>query len=158
MPYFIAMTSSMKPCFDYALHYINRFPKTEYELRLQLRKKWYFDEEIEEVMQQLFELNYVNDAEYARLYLSSEVERKGKPLFKIRWKLLQKWVEKWLLDDVIAEHEEDLIEWMKAKISSEIDLLKNRWLDGVSIIQKLQWRWYSFRLIKEVIEEREDAW
>ncbi len=80
----------MKPCLDYALHYINRFPKTEFELRLQLRKKGYYEEEIDETMQQLFVLNYVNDYEYTKLYLNSECIRKGKPLYAVKGKLLQK--------------------------------------------------------------------
>ena len=38
----------MKSCLDYTLHYINRFPKTEFELRLQLRKKGYTEADIDE--------------------------------------------------------------------------------------------------------------
>jgi SOS response regulatory protein OraA/RecX len=66
----------MKPCFDYALHYINRYPKTDYELRLQLRKKGYYQEEIDEALEQLYRLNYVNDEEFTRLYLNSECANK----------------------------------------------------------------------------------
>jgi len=144
----------MKPCFDYALHYINRYPKTEFELRLQLRKKWYFEDNIDETIQQLEKLNYVNDREFTRLYFWSECERKWKPVFVVKGKLLQKWVDKELVLEIEEELEEEIIKGQKIKIAKEIDVLKNKWLDGVQIIQKLQGRGYAFGLIKEVVEER----
>jgi len=145
----------MKPCLDYALHYINRFPKTEFELRLQLRKKWYMEEEIDETMEQMFRLNYVNDLEYTRLYLNSECSRKGKPIYAVKGKLLQKWVDKELISQVIDELEPELIAWQITKINKEMDKFKQKWVDGVKIIQKLQGRGYTFDLIKDAIEERE---
>jgi len=146
----------MKPCLDYALHYINRFPKTEFELRLQLRKKWYMEEEIDETMEQMFRLNYVNDLEYTRLYLNSECSRKGKPIYAVKGKLLQKWVDKELISQVIDELEPELIAWQITKINKEMDKFKQKWVDGVKIIQKLQGRGYTFDLIKDAIEEREE--
>ena len=145
----------MKPCLDYALHYINRFPKTEFELRLQLRKKGYYEEEIDETMQQMFVLNYVNDYEYTKLYLNSECIRKGKSLYAVKGKLLQKWVDKELISELVDELEPELIDGQIQKINKEIDKLKEKWVDGVKIIQKLQGRWYHFELIKEAIEGRE---
>jgi len=100
-------------------------------------------------------LNYVNDREYTRLYLSSECERKGKPLFKVKGKLMSKGVEKDLIIEVEQEMEEEIKEGQMRKIDKEIDLLKGKWLDGIEIIQKLQGRGYGFELIKEVIENRD---
>ena len=145
----------MKPCLDYTLHYISRFPKTEFELRLQLRKKGYKEDEIDESIGEMKKLNYVNDREYTRLYLSSECERKGKPLFKVKGKLMSKGVEKDLIIEVEQEMEEEIKEGQMRKIDKEIDLLKGKWLDGIEIIQKLQGRGYGFELIKEVIENRD---
>jgi len=48
------------------------------------------EDEIDETMEQMFGLNYVNDLEYARLYLNSECIRKGKPIYAVKGKLLQK--------------------------------------------------------------------
>jgi len=135
-------------------HYVSRFPKTEFELRLQLRKKWYFEKDIDETIDDLKKLNYVNDTEYVRMYLYSECERKGKPLFKVKGKLMQKGADKDLIEEMVAEAEEDIKEGQKNKINKEIDTMKNRGIDGVDIIHKLQGRGYEFRLIKETIEER----
>jgi len=80
----------MASCFDYAVHYISRYPKTEFELRLQLRKKKYGEDEIDSSIQILKDKNYVNDYQYAKLYVNSEVGRKGKPLGPILMKLKSK--------------------------------------------------------------------
>lgn len=147
-----------KLCFDYALYYINRYPKTQYELTLQLRKKWYADHEIDDTIQQLIGLNYVNDVEYTRLYISSEVAKKWKPLFKVVGMLRNKWIDKELIEDVLAVDEwelrEECVVWMKKKIDKEMTNMKWRGVDGVAIIKKLQWRGYRFDLIKQVIHER----
>ena len=145
----------MKPCIDYTLHYISRFPKTEYELRLQLRKKWYYEVDIDEAIEQMKKLNYVNDREFTRLYFSSECERKGKPVFKVKGKLMHKGIQKDLIKEIEQEMEEDIKEGQMKKINKEIDILKGKWFDGIEIIQKLQWRGYHFDLLKETIEGRE---
>ncbi len=144
----------MKPCLDYSLHYVSRFPKSEFELRLQLRKKWYKEFEIDESIEALKKLNYVNDEEYVRLYFSSESGRKWKPVFKVIGKLRQKWLDKDLISEIAVELEEEIHEGQMMKINKEIDNFKKKWLDGVEIIQKLQGRGYSFDLIKETIEAR----
>ena len=145
----------MKPCYEYAYHYISRYPKTVQELTLQLRKKWYTQEEIELAIQKLAQDKYVDDRQYCELYLASEVEKKWKPLYTIRGKLIHKWVDKYLIAEVVEEMEQELIDGQKFKIRKEINLMKWRGIDGVVIIQKLQGRWYNFRLIKEVIEDGE---
>ena len=144
----------MKPCLDYALHYVSRFPKSEFELRVQLRKKWYTEKENDEAIEQLKKLNYVNDLEYVRLYFSSECERKGKPEYRVVSKLRQKWLDKELTSEIASEMEEEIKEGQIKKIDKEIDVLKKKWIDGIEIIQKLQGRGYSFDLIKETIENR----
>ena len=143
----------MKPCYEYAYHYISRYPKTVYELTIQLRKKWYTQEEIEWAIAKLAQDKYVDDRQYCELYFNSEVVRKWKPVYHIMSKLKQKWVDKYLVKEVAEEMEEEMKEGQKFKLRKEMNLMKWRGIDGVVIIQKLQGRWYSFRLIKEVIED-----
>lgn len=143
----------MSTCLDYALKYVNRYPKTEQELITQLRKKWYPETDIETTIDQFKTLNYINDTEYARLYLTSEVVNKGKPLYLILGKLNQKWVERNILDTLIYEMNDDLLTWMKTKILTETKKLQDKDQDILSIIQKLQRRWYSFDLIKEALQD-----
>lgn len=144
----------MASCLDYALKYIHRYPKTEFELKLQLRKKWYTDNEIQETIVQFYALNYINDEEYTKLYFSSEVEKKWKPLLKVKSLLLKKWVDRDLIERIVEENIFSLETWMKKKICSIVHTLKKRWLLWIDIIQKIQSRGYSFSLIKSAIEER----
>jgi SOS response regulatory protein OraA/RecX len=72
------------------MDYLSRYPKSVFEMELQLAKKEYTPEEIEETMPVLKELNYLNDLEYARSYVLGEVGRRGKSLLKVRQKLYHK--------------------------------------------------------------------
>ncbi len=68
---------------------------------------------------------------------------------------MHKGIQKDLIKEIEQEMEEDIKEGQMKKINKEIDLLKDKWFDGIEIIQKLQWRGYQFDLIKETIEGRE---
>ena len=84
-------------CFDYALKYIYRYPKTEKELKIQLYTKWYNTKDIDRAIDELKKKNYVNDEMFAESYIRSEVVNKGKPAIRIIQKLQQKF------PNVIAE-------------------------------------------------------
>lgn len=66
----------MASCRDYALKYIHRYPKTEEELRVKLLTKRYSEDEIDETMQWLKKMKWVDDEQFARLYFQSESVKK----------------------------------------------------------------------------------
>jgi regulatory protein len=142
-------------CFDYALYYTNRYPKTSYELRLQLRKKKYSEEQIESTLTLLTDKNYINDYEFTKLYLSSEVVKKWKPLYTVRTKLRQKWIEPKMLDEVTDRLRDEIYEGIYTRIEKEMEKLKAKWMTWFDIIRKLQTRWYHLRDIKKVIERKQ---
>jgi len=80
----------MASCKDYALKYINRYPKTEEELRVKLLTKHYPEDEIDDTIARLKKMNRVNDEQFARLYFQSESVKKGKPPYLVKQKLIQK--------------------------------------------------------------------
>jgi SOS response regulatory protein OraA/RecX len=90
--------SHKKPCLDYAYYYLSRFPKTATELRAKLYEKGYTDVEVASAMELLIRDGYVDDEQFARMYLESEVIKKGKPLWNIRGKLLHKGIDSGLLE------------------------------------------------------------
>lgn len=139
-------------CLDYAMNYIYRFPKTEKELEIQLLKKGYAKEDIEKTINYLKEETYLDDRKFVNLYLNSEVVRKWKPIFVVKWKLLSKWVDKEMLEEIIDSMEED-IEWgIMNKIEQESKKLKAKWLDWITIIRKLLSKWYKLDAIKKYVE------
>lgn len=143
-------------CYDYALAYLARYPKTSHELGLQLQKKWYASEEIAATIEKLQQVWFLDDRLYAEMYLRSEVGRKGKPLFVIQQKLYKKWVDRDLIAELVGEEEEMLLAGQREKIAKEIHRRQERWLDRQHITKKLQSRWYAFRAIQDVFADAEE--
>lgn len=141
-------------CFDYALKYIYRFPKTEKELRIQLYMKWYDTGDINRTIEELKKKNYVNDEMFAESYIRSEVVNKGKPAIRIISKLQQKWVPQEIVREVLRKYELEMWEGTLQKIKKEIAAYKKRDVDGFDIIQKLMRKWYKLADIKRVIENK----
>ncbi|PID99715.1 MAG: hypothetical protein CSA81_14850 [Acidobacteria bacterium] len=145
-----------KPCIDYAYYYLSRFPKTEKELCAKLYEKKYTDHEVESALILLKKDGYVDDEQFARMYLESEVIKKGKPLRNIRGKLLQKGIDSGLLAELVAEYDEEIQEGARLGILREIDKLKARGVDGFDIAQKLVRKGYKIHQIKQALAEREE--
>jgi len=141
-------------CFDYALKYIYRYPKTEKELKIQLYTKWYNTKDIERAIVELKKKNYVNDEMFAESYIRSEVVNKGKPAIRIIQKLYHKWVPQEIVRDILKKYENEMGEGIHDKIRKEIAAYKKKEVDGFDIIQKLMRKWYKLDDIKRVIENK----
>lgn len=141
---------------DYAIWYLSRYPKTEQETRILLYKKWYDTDQISHCMDVLKKNDFVNDEKFTDSYLYSEVSKKWRPLFIIKQKLLQRWIDKWLLLQRINEQQEELTEWMRSTIKKELESYKKKWVDWFDSIQKLMKRWYQLADIKYVIKNKEN--
>jgi SOS response regulatory protein OraA/RecX len=101
-----------------------------------LKRKWFADDRI-----------------FIESYVRSELVNKGKPVINIRAKLHQKWADKDLVNEVLAEYEEDIAIGIAEKIRKQIDAYKKRDIEWFDIIQKLMRKWYHLDDIKAVIEE-----
>jgi len=141
-------------CFDYALKYIYRFPKTEKELRIQLYTKGYSTSDVDRTINELKKKNYVNDEMFAESYIRSEVVNKGKPAIRIIQKLQQKGVQQDIVREVLRKYDEEMGQGVHQKIKKEIAAYKKRDIDGFDIIQKLMRKGYKLQDIKKVIENR----
>jgi len=139
------------------MHYLYRYPKTEKEMRTQLMKKNYFLEEIDDAMKTLKAKKYIDDRQFAELYLNSEVVKKGKALALMQQKLLFKWVDKELLKEVIVELEDEIHEGTIIRIIKEIDKLAARDTEPVSIIHKLMAKTYRLEDIKKALKQRKNS-
>ncbi len=143
-------------CTQYAMNYINRFPKTKKELTAKLYEKGYNLVEVEKTIEYLESKDFVNDALFAESYINSEVIKKWKPFWVIKQKLWQKWIEKEILDNVFSENEEDINRWMIEGIKIHIKKYKQKGDEWFDIIQKVLKKWYKLDHVKQAIEER--AW
>ena len=122
-------------------------------MRIILYKKWYNSDDIHRCMDVLKRNDFINDEKFADSFLYSEVAKKWRPLFIIKQKLIQRWIDKWLLIKKISEQQDNLVDWMRKTIKKEIEIYKKKWVDWFDIIQKLMRRWYQLADIKAVIKQ-----
>ena len=144
----------MASCMEYALWYLSRYPKTEQEMRILLYKKWYDSEDVSKTMISLKKNDFVNDEKYAESYFYSEVVKKGKPVYLIKQKLLQRGIDKAVLDSYIDENKAEISEGIARGIEKELATYKKKGVDGFDSIQKLMRKGYRLQDIKEVLNGR----
>lgn len=141
----------MSDCLTYAIHYLSRYPKTVSDTKKILAKKWFSSQEIDDTIPQLQKGGYLDDAAFARAYLNSEVVRKGKPVLLIKQKLLIKWVDKELLNELIEDMEEEMQEGQSTKIAKEITRLHEKGKTNPEIIQSLMRKGFAYEEIRKQI-------
>jgi regulatory protein len=66
----------LQKCLDYAINYLYRVPKTERDLKVQLMKKGFSESDIENTLIELKRLKYIDDENYVRMYIESELINK----------------------------------------------------------------------------------
>lgn len=116
----------MPSCQDYALKYIHTYPKTEQELRVKLLTKRYDEEDIDKTIAWLKKMSWVDDNQFARLYFQSESVKKGKPPYLVKQKLLQKGVDKQIVEKIYRQLENEIDEGIIERIKKEVEKLKKK--------------------------------
>ncbi len=147
----------MKSCMEYALEYINRFPKSKKELQTQLIKKWYNLEDVVYTIWKIEEMGYIDDEMYTKLYIRSECINKWKSITTTKSKLIMKWVDKQIIEKISKILEQDIKDGVNNKLQKEIRKMADKWLDNIEIYQKLARRWYNFDDIKHNLKAVIDA-
>lgn len=142
-------------CCQYALKYISKYPKTEKELSAKLYQKWFNSDQVRYTMDYLKKKRFADDHVFAESYVRSELVNKWKPVIAVRTKLIQKWVDKKIIDEIINDYKQDIAWWITEKILKEIDNYKKKWLEWFDIIQKLMRKGYQLDEIKKVLESKE---
>ena len=100
----------MKTATEAALKILNTSPRSEFEVRSKLHAKFYTDEEIEEAVSFCKKYNYINDENYAKMYVEYNAQRYGSKL--LSYKLSnEKKVDSEIIDIVLDEiltHEKEI--------------------------------------------------
>lgn len=143
----------MASCLDYALRYIHLYPKTEQELRTKLLTKKYSEFDINKTMEFLQSKWYVDDVQFTKLYIQSELVKKWKTQAGVIAKLRHKWVAKNIIDNELAATQIDIEHGILQRIKKEIEKYKKKWLEGYDILVKISQKWYSIKDIKKAIKE-----
>lgn len=140
-------------CFQFAIKYISRYPKTQKELTIKLFQKWFSSDQVNNTISKLKDLWYVDDQKFTQSYINSELINKWKPPIIIKQKLIQKWIDPDIVQDILDQNSQDISQWIHKKINKEIQIYKKKSIEGFEIIQKLIKKWYKLDDIKAVIHQ-----
>ncbi len=121
---------------QYGLKIVSRKRYTEAEMKAKLerffKKKGMFGTEvIEKVIRRLDELNYLNDEEYAKAYVSDRVKFRPKGKFLLKRELTKKGVEKELIQKTLDGMEID-----------EVVL-------ATEVLERVQKKWAKFPIMEQ---------
>ena len=90
---------------DRAIYYLNIKPRTRKQVIDYLTKKEYSPEDIDSAVKELEEYNYIDDANYCRLYFEMGFEKR-RGIDRIKRELAEKGVDKALIEEVFESLEE----------------------------------------------------
>lgn len=145
---------------EYALYMLERFDRTEHQVRSKLKEKEYTPEEIEAAVAFLKEYRYVNDAEYARKYI--RVYSSKKSVRKMRFDLEQKGINKEYiaaaLDEEPVDEEAQIHQLLKKKGYQPGERLEPAAYQ--KLVGSLARKGYSFPAIRKVMSQMaaEEPW
>lgn len=123
-----------------AVRYLVTAKKTEYEVRLKLKKSKFSEETIDDVINYLIKIGYINDEEYVDAYIRQCMHLLNYSIFEIKQKLLQKGIKKYIIEEKIEKlrdtnYENELIQKLingKLKNMEEIKIKKYLFRRGLS--------------------------
>jgi regulatory protein len=142
-----------------AFRYLSRRQHSTSELRIKLKQKGYETELINEVLDDLKKKNYLDDTEFAKMFVEEKIKLKLWGEQKLRSELIKRGIKSEVISEVLRNiiSEEDKLNNVMTVASKKYDTLKNRKLDKDVIKKKLitflNSRQYDYAVIKEVCDE-----
>jgi regulatory protein len=98
-----------------AINFINYRPRSENEVRKNLKKKNIEEEVIEEVIERLLKGGLVDDLNFANLWVENRSEFRPRGRRALRMELRQKGIEDEVIESAIADIDEDDLAYQAAK-------------------------------------------
>ncbi len=131
------------------LKYIMFKKRTEQEIRLKFRED--ASELLDDVIEELKEIGYINDNNYIEKAVNEFKNLKNMSIKEIEYKLITKGLNKDLIDDYIYKNKEELIEY-EVKSVKNIFIKKKNLLEQEEIITYLKKKGYLEETIKMAME------
>lgn len=138
--------------YDYALTILSYHPKTVGMMKKTLLSKGYSLDEVERTLDRLNEQDYLNDYEFCKAYLTSEVINKGKSLPLITKKLYEKLMPKDIIKQVSEELANEIAESTVGNLAKEIQKFHDKGIDIITIYEKLARKGHHYDNIKQALE------
>ena len=135
-----------------ALYIIERNLKTEYEIRQKLKEAKYPEDIIERVIEMLIKYDFINDYNYAKMYIDYKVNSKS--ITAIKNDLYKKHISNDIVSSILEESQIDESELI-------INLLEKKYYkfnlqdleDKRKVINKLMYKGFKYNSIEEAINK-----
>ena len=142
---------------NYALWLLGRRDRSVGEIQTKMREKKFEENEIEETIKQLKKLNFLDDAKFAKHYISNQLIIKPLGKYQLKQKLKRKFIPDEIIEKAMIEigpdremelAREAALKYQKSKIKDQNDKLKFKEKLGRHLIS----RGFDWEIVKKVIE------
>lgn len=139
--------------FNRAVRFLAPRPRSSTEIRRHLRQKDIEDSLIDEALERLERLNYVNDLEFAQFWVRNRNQFKPRGARALRYELREKGIDNSIIDEVLSE----LDPLSLARSAAESKMRSLRGKDEQTVRNKLGGyltrRGFDYETVRTVIDE-----
>ena len=89
-----------------AIKYLSYQPRTVYEMQKYIKEKGFSEDIVKKIIGILLEKNYLNDKNFARLFIESKVKNKPKSKFAFQYELKKKGVNPSIIDAILEQYDD----------------------------------------------------
>lgn len=144
-------TYTSSKCYNFALRYLAIRPRSIKEIRDYLLRKDFSEDDIHSAVAKLTEHNYLNDHDFALLWVQNRMRLNPKSITILRAELLKKGISKDISSSVLATiSQSDQLESVIKIIDSKAH--QSRYQQKQKIIEYLARKGYGYGLIKEALD------
>jgi len=123
-------------------------PHSRLQLKLKLLKKGFQEDDISRVIDDLSERGYLDDAAFARLWLSSLIKKGNKGRFALLRDLARAGIDRQIAQAALREYSEE------QEYNAILDLVaKNRNIDRIKLMRRLHARGFPLKLIRKALNQ-----
>ncbi|MBU8847987.1 MAG: recombination regulator RecX [Desulfobacterales bacterium] len=98
--------NSIKLPLNLAIKYLSYQPRTVYEMQEYIKKKGFSEDIIKRIIGILLEQDYLNDKNFAALFIESKAKNKPKSKFALQYELKKKGINPSITDAVLEQYDD----------------------------------------------------
>jgi regulatory protein len=143
-------TSTADKAYNHPLGLLARRPRSRWEVADYLKRKDYSPALVEETINKLSELGYINDLSFAKMWVENRRLLKATSRRRLKLELKQKHVADEIIEIVLAEDKTDEREVLEALVEKKRRL--PRYQDDLKLAQFLMRQGYNYEDIKAALK------
>ncbi len=141
-----------------AIRFLAVRPRSEYEIRNQLKRKEYHHSIIERTIDWLKDKNLVNDQEFSAMWVKDRIKNKESGVIKLRQELHNKGIDSEIIEHTIrsffkSEEDELSVAYRLIQNKKNSLLAKNIELESRKVVNLLKSRGFSYYTIHQIYRE-----